>query len=200
MSISGVQNSAYVSQLFQTGSRSGAVGNDGDGDGSLLGAKGGTGQLSSSIMQALSRSGISIPAGSAQPTGSQDPQQALQAFMQHLFAALQAQMGQASQAAGSDSDGDNDGSAASRAAGAASGQHGGGVGKMEAGLQGLIQQLSSSGSSSNFADAALQQSFQGLLTAQGGGASNANLTSVLQTVLQNMQGAGVSGGVINTQG
>lgn len=176
MPISGIHNSHYIPQLSSPGSagRVNAAGGDSDGDGS---GKGGT--LTSAIDKALSQSGIS-------PSGSD---QALQAFMQNLLAALQAQ-GQ-----NADPDGDSDGSGKS-AANAVSGHHAGvGIGKMESSLQSLIQQLSSN--SGNPADAALQQSFQSLV---GSGGSNTNLTGFLQSVMQNMQGAGLSGNLVNSQG
>lgn len=181
MSVSGIQNSAYIPQIRQTGgvNQTGAVDGDGDSDGSG-GGRSGT-SLTSAIGQTLS-----------QTTGSNgissSSQQALQAFIQSLFAALQAQTTQAS--TGMDADGGSISPVA-----AASGRGNGG---MSAGLQGLIQQLSSSGAP-NSADAALQQSFQNLLGAQGNG-NQTSLASFLQALSQNLQGAGTAGSVVNTQG
>ena len=175
MSISGIQNNQYIPQISQTGNVASARGGDGDGDGGI--SSSGTapgGRFASAIMQALSQAGISPSSTSTTAsTSTQNPQQALQAFMQNLFAAMQTQGGQAS--GGTDSDGDSaasaiSGSSSTLATGGQGHHHGGGVGKIEASLQGLIQQLSASGSSSsssNATDTALQQSFQNLLNAQG---------------------------------
>ena len=184
MSVSGIQNNPYIPQITQTGNanQTGGVGGDGDNDGSA--ARAGGGRFASAIMQTLSQAGIS--------TGSsaQNPQQALQSFMQSLFAAMQ------SQAAGTGSDGDNNGNGSSSVSAAGMHGKGGGIGKIEAGLQNLIQQLSSSGSSSSSAGAALQQSFQNLAGTQG----STTLTGFLQSLAQNLQGAGTTGNVVNTLG
>ncbi len=183
MSITGIQNNAYVSQLNPASSsvRPSMSGGDGDNDGGGI-KKGGA--LSSAINQALSQSGISSSSG----TGTD---QAIQAFIQNLLAALQAQQNaQAVQA--------QNGAAASNAV-AGHGHHHG-IGKLDAGLQSLIQQLSSSGSGGqNSTNAALQQSFQSLISSNGSN-SQTSLSSFLQSVMQNVQGAGLSGNFVNSKG
>ncbi len=195
MAISGIQNSQYLSQVFQASptnpSSATAAGNGSVG-------RAGNSAFASALMNALSQSGITVGSasnGTTTPSGgaSQSPQQALQAFMQNLFAALHAQSAGSSGQPGAD--GDNDGSAAG-AAGAMGGHHGG-IGKMEANLQSLIQQLSS-GASASPVDASLQQSFQNLAGAQG--SNQASLTSFLQSLSQNLQGVGMTGNIVNSQG
>jgi len=87
------------------------------------------------------------------------------------------------------------------------------MGKIEGGLQNLIQQLSSSSSadtsgsstagsgssSSNSSLDALQQSFDNLLSADGKSGSGATLENFLQTLSQNMQGSLPTGNVIATK-
>ncbi|HQT75285.1 MAG TPA: hypothetical protein PLX84_15270, partial [Acidiphilium sp.] len=67
------------------------MGSDGDNDGSA-GKAGGNSPFASALMNALSQSGISVPSGASSSSTSssttQSPDQALQAFMQNLFAAL----------------------------------------------------------------------------------------------------------------
>jgi uncharacterized protein with von Willebrand factor type A (vWA) domain len=176
MPISGIHNTPYIPQISSLGNSGqvNAAGGDNDGDGSKK-----SGTLASAIDKSLSQSGI--------PSSGAD--QALQAFLQNLLAALQAQ----GQDADSDRDSDQSGKST---ANAVSGRHQGtGIGKMEAGLHILIQQLSTN--SGNSADAALQQSFQSLI---GSSCSNATLTGFLQTLSQNLQGAGMTGNNVNTQG
>jgi hypothetical protein len=191
---------------------------DGDSDGGRVSGSSGAparGSFAAAINQALSQIGVS---GSAAPTASgatsttQDPLQALGKFMHNLFAALQSQGGSQPAAAqgGADSDGDNDGGAASGVSGATGGgrQHGGG--SLASKLQGLIQQLSaSSGDTSSSAAsgtanpdstlAALQQSFQNLVSAQGASGSQATLGSFLQTLAQDLPGASPAGNIVRTQ-
>lgn len=193
MSITGIQHNPYISQLnpVSASSQTGFSGGDGDGDGGV-GKTGGSAPFASALNKALSQSGIS-----ASGTGTD---QAMQAFMQQLLAALQAQSGQGAQLNGAD--GDNDGSSSANAVnGMPGGHHHGGIGKMESNLQSLIQQLSSSNSSgSSSTDAALQQSFQNLLNTQGSSTNQTTLASFLQTLSQNLQGAGMIGNNVNTLG
>ncbi len=79
------------------------------------------------------------------------------------------------------------------------GSHHGGIGKMEANLQSLIQQLSS-GTSMSPVDASLQQSYQNLIGTQGATGNQSSLTSLLQTLSQNLQGVGMTGNIVNSQG
>ncbi len=175
MSISGIQNTPSIPQISQTGSTNQAsVAGGGKHDGSGGHVRGGS-RFASAITQTLSQAGISTASSAQNP-------QALQSFMQNLFAAMQPQT------AGTGSHGS--GSSSASAAGLPG--QGGGIGKIEAGLQNLTQQLSSSGSSSGSTDAALQQSFQNLA------GTGANLTTFLQSLAQNLQGAGTTGNVVNT--
>ena len=196
MAISGIQNSQYLSQVFQTSQTnpSTAMGGDGDGDGSA--GRAGNSTFASALMNALSQSGITVGSTSSGTTtpssgASQSPQQALQSFMQNLFAALHAQ------SSGQNQTGENDRSGA--AAAGAMGSHHGGIGKMEANLQSLIQQLSS-GTSMSPVDASLQQSYQNLIGTQGATGNQSSLTSLLQTLSQNLQGVGMTGNIVNSQG
>jgi len=233
MSISNIGSNPAISSIQFSGiSQVASQGSDSDGDNDASGVSkvsGSGGRFASAINQALAQ--IGVTPGSSSTTSSsasdpnsttsstQDPQQALAAFMQNLFASLQSQnSGQATASnSGTDSDGDRDGSSAASAVSGASGKshhghHGGGLSKMESGLQNLIQQISSSSSTASTTDAttasatatdstssSLQQSFQNLLAADGAAGSNASLTGFLQALSQNLQGATSSGNVVSTQ-
>ncbi|HUW29905.1 MAG TPA: hypothetical protein VMV97_15015 [Sulfuriferula sp.] len=226
MSISNIGSNPAISSIQFSGvSQVASQGTDSNGDNDASGvsrASGNGGRFASAISQALSQLGVSSGSSSttastaSDPTSSaatQDPQQALAAFMQNLFASLQSQGGGQTTAAngGTDSDGDRDGSGAASAVSGASGSrhhgghHGGGLSKIESGLQNLMQQISSSGTSatdstaSDSASSPLQQSFQNLLAADGASGSNVTLTSFLQTLAQNLQGATPTGNVVSTQ-
>jgi hypothetical protein len=134
--------------------------------------------------------------------GGQDPAQALGTFVQDLMSALKAQG--ASSPAGADA------SATSGVTAPAGGHHhhhhGGGMAKMESSLQSLIQQVSASSSSDGTAKAGatspagnLQQDYQNLVTSFGGSANTASLGSFLQSLSQNIQSAGGTGGLISTK-
>ncbi|MHB1333706.1 MAG: hypothetical protein ACYCY1_14015 [Sulfuriferula sp.] len=235
MSISNIGSNPVISSLQFSGISpvaSQGSNSDGDNDGSSVSRVGGNGgRFASAINQALAQIGVT-PGSSSSVTGSstatdpnsttastQDPQQALAAFMQNLFASLQSQNSGQTNASnsGTDSDGDRDGSSAASAVSGASGKghhghHGGGLGKMESSLQNLIQQISSSSPAAASTDAttdsttaadsassSLQQSFQNLLAADGATGSNASLTGFLQALSQNLQGATSSGNVVSTQ-
>ena len=76
--------------------------------------------------------------------------------------------------------------------------------KLAAGLQSLIQQLSSpkTGSAGNAADpsqVALQQSFASLLSANGSSGSSTGLANFLHTMSQDLQGTSSTGIVVNTK-
>ena len=194
------------------------------------GGSGSPGAILDAVFQALSQAGIS--GGSAANSSSapstttsasdQNPLQALGAFMHDLFSALQNQGGQAAQGAQtsaqgtSDSDGDHRGTG-SGASGAPRGHHhhgGGGVARMESNLQSLIQQLSSSDSTSSATDTSgsstatvsatnssstLQQSYQNLLSSLGLSGGSSSLGNFLQALSQNLQDLGSTGNVVNTQ-
>ncbi len=231
MSISPINgsNSIYTTQYPYVTST-----NSGSDTGSSAGSVGaaGSGKFADAIQDALSQLGVSTngtsstasssaSSGTSDAAAAQDPQQALSAFAQSLFAALQAQSGGK---AGNSSNGNSSGSSASGAnaisgaSGGGGGHHhhhgGGGVGKLESGLQNLIQQLSSSpgqdvtgsgtsdsssSSSANSSLGALQQSFNNLLSADGASGSSATLSNFLQSLSQNLVGAPATGNVVSTR-
>ncbi len=214
----GYYNSALLAQIGQQSALQPAAINVGA-SGAISQANGVAqgGTFASAIKQALTTLGTGTPSGiaatsaAAGSASAQSPQQALNAFMQNLFASLQSQNGHTSQAAQLAVGASSAVSGVTGMAGvsAATGHghhfhHGGG---MEGKLQSLIQQLSSSATSapagssgsSNSADAALQQSYQGLLSAQGATGNPASLTGFLQLLAQNLQGASSSGNAVNMQ-
>jgi hypothetical protein len=209
--VSGATRAQYLQP--QRGISSAAVkDSDGDYDGTRASApsssSGKGGLLASAIKQALSQIGATGSSTSA-AAGTTDPQQALGLFIQNLFAALGAQAGQAAAAqGGKDSDGDNDGSSASSVSapsGSGHHHHGGGKGGLEAKLQSLVQQLSTS-STSPARDgstvsplSALQQSFQSLLGSLGASGDPATLRGFLQTLSQDLQGVSPTGNMIDQQ-
>lgn len=221
MSVNGISSGTLNIPQVNTANppaQSVAVDRDGDNDGGGVAAASGTparGGFVSAINQALSQIGVSGSAPSAATgtaSAAQDPLQALSNFVHNLFAALQAQgAAQPGAAQGGDSDGDNDGSGASAAAGVARHQGGGNIASR---LQSLIQQLSASSSSTSGSStsgttpttdtsssvlAALQQSFQNLLSSQGASGSQATLGSFLQTLAQDLPGASPAGNIVQTQ-
>ena len=216
----------WLSQLGQLGNANQSCGTNGaDSTGNTSAANGGDtmtspgGKLLDAITAALSQIGVgsgSTSSTSASSTGTdssststQDPAQALASFMQELMAALHSQGG--SQSAGSqggtDSDGDNDGSGTSGVSG--SGRH---RPNIQADLQSLIQQLSSSSADSSSASSStadtssadttlssLEQSFQSLISSLGGSGSTTSLTDFLQAFANNMQGESSVGNVVKAQ-
>jgi hypothetical protein len=142
----------------------------------------------------------------------QNLQQAMGVFMHNLFAALHARGGAPAQAGGSAdkaADAENSASGPVQANGGGHHHHGG-AGRLESGLQSLIQQLSSTSgqasggtgnqgaSSSNPALDALQNSFDNLLAADGAAPGSASLSSFLQSLEQRLPGAPSNGNAINT--
>jgi hypothetical protein len=229
-SISGNNSAIYSTQLSDlTSVNSNTQDSDGDNDGNRISGAVGGGKFASAISQALTQLGVTpaTASNSSDASGtstSQDPQQALASFMQSLFAALHAQSG--TQAATSNNSAADNSSAVGSvtsattttnnnavAGTAGEGHHhhhgGGGMGKLEGGLQNLIQQLSSSGqdasgsstssSSSSSTLDALQQSFNNLLSADGASGSNVSLTSFLQSLSQGLEGAPATGNVVTTK-
>lgn len=221
-SISSLQRSD-VSQACSSIQDSGG----GDNDASHISQTSGSGgKVASAIGQALAQlgvspattSGTSNAASTSDTSSTVDPQQALAAFMQNLFAALQPQTSQPATAtngsAVSTTNGNDGASAIASGSGTGTGHrhhHGGGISKLEDDLQSLIQQLSSasdqgaSGSSSSrpnsssSADDALQQSFNNLLASNGGSGSSATLSNFLQSLSQNLQGTPAIGNVVSTK-
>ncbi|MET3107445.1 hypothetical protein AAKU67_001487 [Oxalobacteraceae bacterium GrIS 2.11] len=167
----------------------------------------------SSTTSSTSASAAADSTSTASTSSSQSPQQALQSFIQSLFAAIQSEVG-GGQSSGSSAQGISDGGHRHH--------HGAGTGKLEAGIQDLINQLSaasgstptsgtsgttastavsgvaaSSGSSN--ALSALQTSFNNLLSTDGIAGSNTSLTGFLQSLESKLQGSSVSGNVVKTQ-
>ncbi|MET3117279.1 hypothetical protein AAKU64_001495 [Undibacterium sp. GrIS 1.8] len=211
---------------------------DRDGDGGRV-RGGGGGKFASALTQALAQLGISGTAttdstgtsgtsatsstsgnsstsSTSDATSAQDPQQALAAFAQSLFAALQSQSSSGSSStSSSSSDSGTDPSSAISGSGSGGHHHhgGGGISKLEGGIQNLIQQLSSSSTdtsdststgtstsgSSNSAIDALKQSFTNLLAADGQSGSSATLSSFLTNIEKNLQGVTPTGNVVSTK-
>jgi hypothetical protein len=162
----------WLSQLSQRGNTNQAYGSNDVNNSSSLSGKGDIdsgqspgGKLLSAISDALSQIGVNASATSgpgtdASSSSTQDPAKALASFMHELMAALHSQNSAQTAGAqgGTDGDGDNDGSGAGGVG--AGGRH---HSNIQADLQSLMQQLSSSGSSgTNSADGSLtnlQQSF-----------------------------------------
>lgn len=234
-SIGSTNSTTALQQLFTKNTANGAVPDqDGDNDGSGVKAAGKGGKFASAIQQALAQFGIggsdtsagtvsasSTASGSADTATSttQDPQQALQAFAHSLFAAIHAQSAASSGSStgtqsGTQATGGLDAVAATSGEGKGHHHHGGGgAGKLESGLQSLIQQLSSGASTSSAATSEtssaststssasndLQTSFNNLLTADGATGSSTTLSSFLQALSQKLEGAPSTGNVVNTK-
>src|SRR5450830_162423 len=223
MSISSLGSSSAVAQTQYLGRQR----HDSDQDDGTQGvSSGGESRFANAISQALaslgassSASATSTASGTTATSGTESTQQALSAFAQSLFAALQAQNGTQSSigTAGNTSSSTTSPSAVASASGSGGSHHHhhGGVSQLESGLQGLIQQLgatSSSGSSSstgtstgsgtssssNSAIDALQSSFSNLLAAEGQSGSGASLTTFLQNLSNNVHGATNTGNVVKT--
>lgn len=231
MSISpiGASNSSIYTTPYSSLTATGSSSDSSNTSSSRVGGAG-SGRFADAIQNALSQLGVSPDGSSTDSTGgtssstsdasaANDPQQALSAFAQNLFAALQAQSaGQAGAAQGTGSSGDESGANAVSGSSGGGGHHhhhgGGGVGKLESGLQSLISELSSSSSqdatgsstsdsssssSSNSSLDALQQSFNNLLSADGASGSGATLSNFLQSLSQNLHGAPATGNVVSTK-
>ena len=115
---------------------------------------------SSSTSSTASASATSAATGTSSTSGSQSPQQALDAFLQSLVAAIQSQVSGQS------------GSSSSTASAGGGGHHhhhgGGGIGKVEAGIQDILQQLTAgSGSTTSAATGTLAASTTGATAATG---------------------------------
>ncbi|MDQ6993735.1 MAG: hypothetical protein Q9M31_09680 [Mariprofundus sp.] len=155
--------------------------NDGDGDdGGSNAIKGPSNNLSSALGQTMGQMGLS---SSTSATAIQDPQAALQNFMQTLMASLNNSIS----AQKSSPDNDNDGGRSKYNTAAA-----------PTDLQSIVKQLASTGSSAN---SNLQQSYQNLLSSLGSGAngSSSSLSSFLQTLSSNVGGASSTGFGLNVK-
>ena len=173
---------------------------DPDGGGRI---RGGFGALITSIFEALGQAGVGQPAQSGQTSSStqtsdssgsgssaQSPLQALESFLQTLFQALAGEPGGGQSSNGSASSGHH--------------HHGGLVAKLQALLQDVGGNSSSSDTNQgNTSD--LSSAFQNLVSALGGSASGAGaptLQSFLQNLIQDLQSHGGSstaamGGVVS---
>lgn len=219
MSISPISaNSATASTQFSSTFPAASVTQDSDGDhdGSRVSSVSGGGKFAAAIGQSLAQLGVSPGQANSSSDASnaaspQDPQPALATFMQSLFAALHAQGGQQATASGGSIAGAGMNAVAGTSVAGHHHHHGGGSSKLESGLQNLIQQLSSSsgqsasdasttgsGSSGSTLDA-LQQSFNNLMTADGASGNGASLSTFLQSLAQNLEGAPATGNVISTK-
>ena len=125
--------------------------------------------------------------------------------MHALMAALHAQGAQASDnQAPLDSDGDHDGSTATEASDSARASHGRHRPNIEADLQSLIQELSTSASADtttangNGTVSHLQQTFDALLTALGASDSQTSLSGFLTALANNLTGATSVGNAVST--
>ena len=215
--ISSLSNLLNLQPASSAPQRVGAGDSDGDGDNSR--GAGGVGKsnfmnaiqqaLGQSVPGSLSTSSSSATSATAPTSATQDPQAALQAFLQNLLASLgqtNASPVGGSQAAGSDADGDSDGSKSVSGVG----RHGSNI---SANIQNLLQQLTASNpntpasTQSNDTDpvAKLNSSFQNLMNslnvAQGQNTSGANAPT-LQTFLQNLyqdmgNGQNISGALVS---
>ena len=193
MSINGIGNYQISANALYAGQSANPVQSEGDIDRSRITAptNGRSGLFTDTITQTLFQIGITPTAANvatgAPPTNSQ--QQALNAFVQNLFGALQD--------SGSPTGGNSKSAAPVRGrpatAGAVSADSQGT--SLDAQIQDLAQQLGSGAANDNLAG--LQQSFQDLVTAQGGNA-NASLGSFLQALSQNLQDIPPAGSLIST--
>lgn len=160
------------------------------------------GGFASAVSQALAQIGVT-PTATGNSTGStasstaQAPTQAIGAFMQSLYAALQSESGTLP-TLGTKS-----------GAGQGGNRQGSGSSTIQGKVQRLLQQLSSpSGTStadnvansSNSTTDELQTSFNNLLSASDVTGGNANLQNFLQSLSQDLLGASPTGNVINTVG
>lgn len=188
-SISSSSNtSMYLQLLMNINQSNGASGSDGDGDGGIESASV-PGSQSTSFLQALQQSLSQLTSSNANASSSdnatqQHAQAAIKTFMQALLAALHqagTNIGAASSKP-SDPDGDNDGSKGKVSAAQAEKYK---KPNIQADLQALMQQVSSSSTSNTV----LQQSFQNMLTALGASNANNTLDNFLQSLSSNMQGA-----------
>ncbi len=207
--INNVSGSANLSYL-QPATNSTPTGVDADGNNGSSGVA-----RKSNFLNAIERalgqtlSGSSGASSATPASGStsssssaQDPQAALQAFLQSLFAAL-------TQSGGQGTASDN----GSPSVAGAGHHHHHGASNLTANIQNLLQQLSSGSpgtstgnSTSSNALSNLNSSFQNLINSisasqgQGASATTPNLQSFLQNLLQDLNGGqNISGAAVSTQ-
>lgn len=200
MSINGIGSYQISANALYAGQTANPVQGEGDVDRSRITppTTGRNGLFTDTITQTLFQIGITPTAANvatgATPTNSQ--QQALNDFVQNLFGALQ-DSGQptAGGATKSGSATRKDGRAVnSPSSGLSESLQGG---SLDGSIQNLAQQLTSAGASDSGALASLQQSFQNLVSSQGG-ESGASLGSFLEVLAQNVQDVPPAGSLIST--
>ena len=204
MSVSSIQGNNGLLQISSPNGGRPPRGHDGDDDEMRASSRRGGG-LMAAIGNALSQIGVGSSSDSANSSStendssSQDPAQAVSAFVQSLMGALHAQDTQASASqntSGTDADGDNDGSTS-----AAQGHHR--HHHLQADLQSLMQQLSSSNTSNSSSNSTapssdLEQSFKNLMSALGNTNSNATLPNFLQALSNQFAGGSKAGNAVST--
>jgi hypothetical protein len=214
MSVNGIGNYQVAATIQYSGQSVGAIESDGDADRSRItaptnaGSK--TGLFTSAISQTLFQIGVTPAASNvatgATPTNTQ--QQALNSFAQDLFGALQP--GGSGKATGSSAGGKGStavkkdakaGGGSAAAPSSLSSSQLAASNNLESRLQALVQQVGNEGESSqDNADqplAALQQSYQGLLSSQGASGTAPSLSSFLKVLAQNLQDAPPTGTLLN---
>ncbi|MBV8665836.1 MAG: hypothetical protein JO269_05055 [Burkholderiaceae bacterium] len=214
MSINGIGSYQVAATIQYSGQSVGAIESDGDADRSRItaptnaGSK--TGLFTSAISQTLFQIGVTPAAANvatgAAPTNTQ--QQAFNSFAQDLFGALQpGATGKPAVTAGAKTspavakkDGRPGAGSAASPSSLSNGQLAG-SNAIESRLQALIQQVGNeSGAPQDSTDealSALEQSYQGLLSAQGASATRPSLASFLQVLAQNLQDAPTTGTLLN---
>jgi hypothetical protein len=227
MSINGIGNYQIAASIQYSGQSASAIESDGDADRSRItaptNAGGKTGLFTSAISQTLFQIGVTPAAANvatgAAPTNTQ--QQALNSFAQNLFGALQpAGSGKPSSTANSKSaasikkeaqaieSGDSTsetgslGSTVSPSSLSGSQLPGSTGNNLESRLQALIQQVGTGGGTSQSEPddqnlAALQESYQNLLSSQKTSSASPSLASFLQVLAQNLQDAPPTGNLLN---
>ena len=206
MSINGIGSYQISANALYAGQNANPVQGDGDVDRSRITppTTGRNGLFTDTITQTLFQIGVTPTAANvatgATPTNS--TQQALNAFVQNLFGALQdsgaptAGTG-AKTGAGTGVRRDARTPSGSATAALSDSLQGNGI---DSRIQNLAQQLTSGAGTSDASGggdlSALQQSFQDLVSAQGGG--NASLGNFLQALAQNVQDVPPAGSLIST--
>ncbi len=200
MSINGIGSYQISANALYAGQTANPVQGAGDVDRSRITAptSGRSGLFTDTITQTLAQIGITPTAANvatgATPTNSQ--QQALNAFVQNLFGALQ-DSGAPTAGSGAKSSPATrkDGRTASPGAAVSESLQGS---SLDSSIQDLAQQLTSGSSTSDSGNlSALQASFQDLVSTQGGNTS-ASLGSFLQALAQNVQDVPPAGSLIST--
>jgi hypothetical protein len=200
--ISGLSALASLPSLLSSGAQ--RVSGDGDGDhgkesvgkSNFMDAV--THALDQSLSGSSAKTHVSHKTSAAPDATTQDPQVALQGFLQNLFSSL------------SQASGNTGGQQDSSVAGVGSSHHGSHIAQS---LQNLLQQLSSttdsssnSSSSSGNSLSQLNSSFQNLVSSinseqgQGASAPQPTLQAFLQNLMQDVgKGQNISGTIVSTQ-